>query len=116
VSELRVTLPDDALDVLAGRVAALLVPLLAAPAVSPWLDVGEAAEYLRCKPKRVYDLVSQSRLPAHRDGSRLLFTRSELDSYVLGAADTSLTLGSSGQQSRAVSAGVRIRVPRSEAS
>jgi excisionase family DNA binding protein len=75
---------DDALERVAERVAELLADRLpaAAAAVSPWLDVGEAAEYLRCTRKRIYDLVSQSRLPVHRDGSRLLFRREELDEYV----------------------------------
>jgi excisionase family DNA binding protein len=71
-------------DLLTGRVGAAL------GSRSPWLDVNEAADYLRCKPKRVYDLVSQSRVPAHKDGSRLLLHRDELDAY-LRAADTPLT-------------------------
>jgi excisionase family DNA binding protein len=81
-------------DVLVERIASRVgehVALGAAPSCSsPWLSVEEAAEHLRCKPKRLYDLVSQQRVPVHRDGSRLLFHRDELDGY-LRAADTSLT-------------------------
>ena len=76
-------LVDDLIERVAGRVAELLADRLPpAPADSPWLDVDGAAAYLRCKPKRIYDLVSQHRLPAHRDGNRLLFRREELDEYV----------------------------------
>src|SRR5437016_1733022 len=76
---------------IADQVADLLLERLAefSSARSPWLDVAEAAEYLRCKPKRIYDLVGQERLPAHRDGARLLLRRDELDAY-LNAADTLL--------------------------
>jgi excisionase family DNA binding protein len=49
---------------------------------SPFLDVPEAAEYLRCKPQRIYDLVSQRVLPACRDGRRLLLRTSDLEAYV----------------------------------
>lgn len=86
---MSVVLDLDALvESVAVRVAELLADRLSpAPADSPWLSVEEAAEYLRCKPKRIYDLVSQHRLPAHRDGNRLLFRREELDDYVFDAAD-----------------------------
>lgn len=76
---------------------------------SPWLNVAEAAEYLRCKPKRIYDLVSQRRLPCHRDGARSLFQRAELDAYVAGTplapvSHSALQSGSQGDE--------RIVVPR----
>jgi excisionase family DNA binding protein len=48
-------------------------------ASEPWIDVHGAAEHLACKRRRIYDLVEQGRIPHHRDGSRLLFRRSELD-------------------------------------
>jgi excisionase family DNA binding protein len=83
---------DELVERVAVRVAELLVDRMPAPAdSSPWLNVEEAAEYMRCKPKRVYDLVSQRRLRAHRDGSRLLLHRDDLDAYLLegdGAADS----------------------------
>jgi excisionase family DNA binding protein len=89
---LQVAVPDDLLEALAVRVAELLAPVLAMPAVSPWLDVAEAADYLRCKPKRIYDLISQRRIPVHRDGGRVLLRRDELDRYLAAdAADTPLT-------------------------
>jgi excisionase family DNA binding protein len=78
-------LAEQVADMLADRVGS------AAPSRSPWFTVGEAADYLRCSKKRVYDLTSQSRLPAHKDGSRTLLHRDELDAYLSGAADTVLT-------------------------
>jgi excisionase family DNA binding protein len=73
---------------IAEQVAALLFERVAehVGARSPWLSVAEAAEYLRCSPKRIYDLTGQSRLPAHKDGSRLLLRRDELDAYLNAAA------------------------------
>jgi excisionase family DNA binding protein len=41
-----------------------------------------ASEFLACPSSRVYSLVSARRIPHHRDGSRLLFRRSELDEWV----------------------------------
>jgi len=55
----------------------------AAPvAVSPYLTVVEAAEYLRCRPQRIYDLLSSRRLSKRKDGSRVLVERTELDRLV----------------------------------
>jgi len=47
-----------------------------------WLDVGAAAEHLACPRSRIYALVSARRIPHHKDGSRLLFRREELDEWV----------------------------------
>jgi excisionase family DNA binding protein len=52
------------------------------PAPEPWVDVAGAAEHLACKRQRIYDLVHAKRIPHHRDGSRLLFRRSELDVWL----------------------------------
>jgi excisionase family DNA binding protein len=100
---LQVAVPDELLEAIAGRVAELLAPLLAAPSGSPWLTVTEAADYLRCKPKRVYDLISQRRIPAHRDGGRVLLRRDELDDYLRDDADTVLTRAVNGLQANGFS-------------
>jgi excisionase family DNA binding protein len=72
-------LDGDALDTLAERLA----PRLTKPAQPDgWLTVTEAAEYLRCPKSRVYSLVSARRIPFVKDGSRTLFRRSELDSWL----------------------------------
>jgi excisionase family DNA binding protein len=49
----------------------------------PWIRVTQAAEYLNCKPNRIYFLVSRNRIPYRRDGKRIVFRRSELDEYLL---------------------------------
>lgn len=106
---------DDLVERVAVRVAELLGPQLAPAEPSPWLSAVEAAEYLRCAPKRVYDLASQHRIPVHRDGSRLLFTRDELDAYVLAdedADDTALTPVPDRPRLRGVSPGARTNDPQ----
>lgn len=47
-----------------------------------WLTVPEAAEHLRCKPQRIYDLAHQRRLPYVKDGSRVLISRADVDHYL----------------------------------
>jgi excisionase family DNA binding protein len=47
-----------------------------------WLDVEGAAAYLKCRRQRMYDLSSESRIPVHREGIRLLFSRRELDDWI----------------------------------
>jgi excisionase family DNA binding protein len=53
----------------------------------PYLDVAAAAEYLACKPKRIYELKAQGRLAHFKDGSRLLFTRKDLDAALQRVTD-----------------------------
>jgi excisionase family DNA binding protein len=72
--------PPELVEAIAERVVELLAPQLNAP--DEWLTAVEAAEYLRCPPSRIYALSSAKRIPLHRDGSRLLFRRSELDTWV----------------------------------
>jgi excisionase family DNA binding protein len=48
----------------------------------PLLTVPEAAERIRAKPQRIYDLLSDGRLTRHKDGSRVLVSSRELDAYV----------------------------------
>ena len=43
-----------------------------------FLDVREAAEFLRIAPKTLYGLVCQRRIPFRKAGRRLLFLESEL--------------------------------------
>ena len=80
--ELTVRLTDEQLVEIAERAAALIPA--GAPAVSPWLNVAEAAERLRCRKDRIYDLISLGKLHPRRDGCRVLLHRDDLDSYVEG--------------------------------
>ena len=54
------------------------------PAAPELLTVQEVADLLRCKRQRVYDLLSQDRLPHLKDGSRVLIRRSEVLAYLEG--------------------------------
>jgi excisionase family DNA binding protein len=80
--ELTVRLTDEQLVEIAERAAALIPT--GAPVVSPWLNVAEAAERLRCRKDRIYDLISLGKLHPRRDGRRVLLHRDDLDSYVEG--------------------------------
>ena len=69
-------LVEHVADLVAARVAELLPDR-----PEPYLDVEAAAEFLACKPPRIYDLVERGAVPVHRDGRRLLFRASELSAY-----------------------------------
>jgi excisionase family DNA binding protein len=75
------TLPDDVLEAIAHRAADIVNER--PPPPEPLLNVEEAARYLACKPKRVYDLCSQRRIPFTKDGSRTLLRRADLDAYLM---------------------------------
>jgi excisionase family DNA binding protein len=70
------------LNEIAALVAARLAPTNETHQQSDWLTAEEAAEYLRCKKRRVYDLTSQGRITAVKDGSRSLYERAELDRHI----------------------------------
>ncbi len=80
--ELTVRLNDEQLAEIA-RHAAALIPNDTDDA-SPWLNVTDAAERLRCKKDRIYDLIALGKLQPRRDGRRVLLHRDDLDSYVEG--------------------------------
>jgi excisionase family DNA binding protein len=77
---LTIDLPEELVERIAERAAELLADR-ESPA-SHWLTVLEAAEYLRCPKSRIYSLVSARRIPHVKDGSRTLFARSELDTWL----------------------------------
>jgi hypothetical protein len=77
-------LDDDALDVLAERLAPRMRESRdAGPANDGWLRGAERiASYLDAPPSRVYALHSAGRIPTHKDGSALIARRSELDAWL----------------------------------
>lgn len=80
---LSLAVPVELVELVAERAAELLAERQATTAKqTPYLTVEEAADYLRCKPKRVYDLCSQRRIPFAKDGSRTLLRRGDLDAYL----------------------------------
>lgn len=78
---LALAVPAELVELVAERAAELVAERLAAP-VEPLLSVEQAAAYLACKPKRIYDLCSQRRVPFVKDGSRTLIRRADLDAYL----------------------------------
>lgn len=74
----RLDFPDELVEAIATRVA----EMVGTGKVSPLMTVTEAADYLRCQPKRVYDLTSQRRIDFVKDGSRVLVRREALDRYL----------------------------------
>ena len=77
---------DEFVDRVAERVAQLLeegvTPHRRYGAEPELLSVSEAAELLRCKPRRVYDLRSAGRLPRTNEGGRAVVRRADLDRLV----------------------------------
>jgi excisionase family DNA binding protein len=82
--ELTVRLTDEQLAEIA-RQAAALIPT-SEPTASPWLNVTDAAERLRCGKDRIYDLIALGKLHPRRDGRRVLLHRDDLDAYIEGGA------------------------------
>jgi excisionase family DNA binding protein len=79
---LTVDISDELVEKVAQRAAELVGPLPVKDDPGGYLDVAGAAEFLACKPSRIYALKSAGRIPYHKDGSRLLFDRAELRAYV----------------------------------
>jgi len=80
-SPLSLAVPPELVDAVAERVADLLADRRV-PEPEPWIGVEQAAEHLACPRSRIYALASAGRIPHRKDGSRLLFQRSELDDWL----------------------------------
>lgn len=78
---LTLALPDALVEAVAARAAELVAERLEAKP-EPYIALEQAAAYLACPRSRIYSLVSAERIPVHRDGSRLLFRASELDTWL----------------------------------
>jgi len=46
------------------------------------MTVAEAAELIRAKPQRIYDLLSAGRLTRVNDGARTLVSRAEINQHL----------------------------------
>jgi excisionase family DNA binding protein len=78
---LEIKVPSQVIETVVEGVATLLAERLG-PNPEAWVGVEQAAAHLACPKSRIYDLVSARRIPHERDGSRLLFRRSDLDAWV----------------------------------
>lgn len=83
--KLTVDVPDELVQAIAAKVAELLADQEAPRDPDPpdrLLTVEEAAEYLRAKPRRVYELVRTRVLDVERDGRRVLIRKQTLDEHL----------------------------------
>jgi excisionase family DNA binding protein len=87
---LTLPVPDAVLEGIAERVAEILEQrhTRTSGQLGPYLTVAEAADYLRAKPQRVYDLLSAHRLARFKDGRRVLVSRAELDAHLAGTGSS----------------------------
>jgi excisionase family DNA binding protein len=51
-----------------------------------YLKVAEVAERLRLRPRTIYQMVNQNRIPYRKAGGRLLFEESEIDRWTKESA------------------------------
>ena len=81
-------LTGEQLDLLAHRVAEIVVARTppTTPSASTYPLRARASELLRASRQRIYDLLSNGRLTRHKDGSRVLIRRDEVDRYLRGEA------------------------------
>jgi excisionase family DNA binding protein len=73
-------LPEELLDAVAKRAAQIVLEQTSEP--DEWLTSDQAAQYLKCGRRRIFNLVSDGRIPVHREGVRLMFLKSELDAWI----------------------------------
>ena len=80
---LSVTVPPELLEAIAERTAEIVLERVRAEARATrepkFLSVQEAAELYRCKPQRIYELLSARRLTGVKEGGRVLLLREELE-------------------------------------
>jgi excisionase family DNA binding protein len=83
----REFLDDDALrDLLRNALLADQTERSKAGLIDPYLTASQAANYMACDKRRIYDLTSSGRLRYVKDGSRLLIRQSWIDSYLESCA------------------------------
>jgi len=86
----RPSRPQDGASQGFGRAEPLSAPVApvsarSTPPVEPWVDVAAVAAHLACNPEHVYELAKRTdarRIPHRRDGRRLLFKLSRVDSWL----------------------------------
>jgi excisionase family DNA binding protein len=84
--QVTLAVPEQLLQTLAERITGLLLERRGelAEAASPWLDVRDAAAYLRFSRNQLYKLTAARAIPFRkkRGGQGLLFHRAELDRWL----------------------------------
>jgi excisionase family DNA binding protein len=75
---------EELVELIAERAAEIVLAEQQPVEPEPWIGVQKAAEHLDCERHRLYDLVRRQKVRHRKDGARLLFRRSDLDSYLDG--------------------------------
>ena len=88
-TELALPLPPEFLERIVEFVTPIVRDRLAAEQAepSPYFTVAEAADFARCKPQRIRDLLRPGparRLTPVKEGGRTLVLRDELRAYIAG--------------------------------
>lgn len=80
---LTLAIPVDLVEAIAARAAEVVLERLEREGASRreprYVTVEEAAELYRCKPQRIYELLSAGRLTRVKEGGRVLLLRAELE-------------------------------------
>lgn len=85
--QVQVALDPTDIEAIASRVAEKIIDGWGW--LSPWLNTEGAAEYMACPVSRIRKLTMTGALPSHKEGGRRLYTRDEIDAFVLsGGGDT----------------------------
>ena len=93
VDTLSIEVPSWFVDAVAKRAAEIVLDQLARQHQRPkYLTVAEAAELMRSKPQRIYDLLSSGRLTRF-DGRRVLVRRAEVEIYLTAGAPSPVAPG-----------------------
>jgi excisionase family DNA binding protein len=80
---MNIELPAEFLDAVAARVTELLTDHFEPAKQWPeWMALSTASLYLDCGEHRLRKLVQRGDIPHVRDGSRIFFERTELDSWM----------------------------------
>ena len=85
IGSLTLALPRDVLEQLVEQVTARVVERLKTAQDTPppkMLTVKQAADYMRAKPQRIYDLLAQRKLTRYKDGGRTLLSREEVEAHI----------------------------------
>lgn len=84
---LDIVLPDELVERIAQRAAALVVEQLDARPTEPeWMTAAETAQWLHVPLQRVRHLTAGGRLPHVKEGNRVLYHRPTLRSHLLTGA------------------------------
>ena len=56
---------------------------IAGPNDQGFIDIKQAAEFLKIKVTSIYNLVHAKKIPFHKSGKRLLFKKTELSEFII---------------------------------